>query len=354
MRGRGTCGVVAGSWGMSLRRLDPGRGLSFSSLAYIFHGLLTLGAAAVLAHPLDPALLELRERGDGIVAVTLQTPRSTALEALLPESCRAISVPEARITERRAVQRWEVDCGDGSLIGRRVGIEGLRARRTDAVLRIELRDGGLVESVLRPEMPVVTITAPAGPLAVGRIYLELGLQHILGGLDHLLFVLGLVLLVPDLRRLFWTITAFTLGHSVTLALAVLGFVHMPPAPIEVLIALSIVVVATDLARGATRRAVPHRPLPIYLACGFGLLHGLGFAGALAEIGLPPQAIPLALFAFNCGIELGQLMFVAVALSVTHALSKVPIRWPAPLRLAPAYTIGGFAAFWVWQRLLAML
>lgn len=317
-------------------------------------GWLCLSAVSALAHPLDPALLELRERGDGVVAVTFQTPRFTALKVVLPEGCNTRSVPEVRWTERRAVQGWELDCGEGGLIGRRVGVEGLRARRTDAVLRVELRDGGLVESVLRPDAPFITIATPSGWFAVGRIYLELGLQHILSGLDHLLFVLGLVLLVPNLRRLVWTITAFTLGHSVTLALAVLGFVHLPPAPIELLIALSIVVVAAELARGASGAGAPRRPMPIYLASGFGLLHGLGFAGALAEVGLPPKAIPLALFAFNCGIELGQLLFVAVALAVAAALRRAPLRWPAPFRLAPAYTIGGFAAFWFWQRLLAIL
>lgn len=315
---------------------------------------LCLATTTAPAHPLDPALLELRERGDGRVGVVFQTPRPILLHALLPDGCRALSPPEVRTSARRAVQRWEADCGAGSLVGRRIGIEGLRSRRTDAVLRIELRDGGLIESVLRPDEPVVTIAPPAGRIAVARGYLELGLGHILGGLDHLLFVLGLVLLVPERRRLLWTITAFTAGHSLTLALAVLGFVHLPPAPIEVLIALSIVAVAAELVQGGSDRGRRRGGLPISLALGFGLLHGLGFAGALAEVGLPPGEIPLALFAFNCGIELGQLLFVALALAAAAALRALPIRWPAPVRLVPAYAIGSLAAFWAWQRLLAML
>jgi hypothetical protein len=316
---------------------------------------LCLAAAAAAAHPLDPALLELREQGGGRIAVLFHTPRSTPLQPMLPDGCRALSLPEVRTTERRVVQRWEADCGGGSLIGRRIGIEGLRARRTDAVLRIELEGGGLVEAVLRPDEPNITIPEPAGRLAIAGAYLGMGLEHILGGLDHLLFVLGLVLLVTDLRRLLWTITAFTLGHSVTLALAVLGFVHVPPSPIEVLIALSIVAVAAELAHGGGSDLPRRRgPLPIYLALGFGLLHGLGFAGALAEIGLPAGEIPLALFAFNCGIEIGQLLFVALALAAAAVLRSLPIRWPAPARLVPAYAIGSLAAFWVWERLLAML
>lgn len=315
---------------------------------------LGAGAVAAAAHPLDPALLELRERGDGTVAVALHTPRSVRLHAALPDGCRALTAPAVRTSARRAVQSWEVDCGAAGLIGGRIGIDGLGARRTDAVLRVELGDGGVIESVLRPEEPSIVLAAPAGRLALGRDYLALGFDHILGGLDHLLFVLGLVLLVPDRRRLFWTITAFTAGHSITLALAVLGVVHLPPSPIEVLIALSIVAVAAELARGAAGGDRRRGRMPIALALGFGLLHGLGFAGALAEVGLPPGEIPLALFAFNGGIELGQLSFVAVALAAAAALRALPIRWPAPARLVPAYAIGSLAAFWAWQRLLAML
>jgi hydrogenase/urease accessory protein HupE len=307
-----------------------------------------------LAHPLDPALLELREHGDGRFAVLFQTPLPILLQPILPEGCRAVSAPQVRRIARRALQRWEADCGAGSLIGRRIGIEGLRARGTDAVLRIELRDGGLIESVLRPDQPVITVAAPARMGAIAADYFGLGLAHILGGLDHLLFVLGLVLLVTDRRTLLWTITAFTLGHSVTLALAVLGFVHVPPSPIEALIALSIVAVAAELARTAPGRARQRGALPATMALGFGMLHGLGFAGALAEVGLPAGEIPLALFAFNCGIEVGQLMFVAIVLVAAAAVRSLPIHWPAPARLAPAYAIGSLAAYWAWQRLLAML
>lgn len=312
-------------------------------------------AGPSLAHPLDPALLELREQaGSGRFTVLFQTPLPILLQPVLPEGCRATSVPEIRTTARRALQRWAVDCGSEGLVGKRIGIEGLRARRTDAVLRIELRDGRLIESVLRPERPIIAIAPPAGKLALARDYFGLGLEHILGGLDHLVFVLGLVLLVSDRRRLLWTITAFTLGHSLTLALTVLGLVGVPPSPTEVLIALSIVAVAAELVRGAAEPARRRSALPTYMAFGFGLLHGFGFAGALTEVGLPVGEIPLALAAFNCGIEVGQLLFVALVLAAIAALRWLPVHWPGRARLVPAYAIGSLAAFWAWERLLAML
>lgn len=328
---------------LSRRRASGARPLLLTSL-------LACWPVAAAAHPLDPALLELHEQPHGRVDVVFQTPRPIQLHASLPADCHALSEPELRMTERRALQRWQAQCGQGGLVGRRVGIEGLGARRSDGVLRVELLDGGVFQAVLRPDAASAVVAAPPGPAAIAASYLKLGLEHILGGLDHLLFVLGLVLLVRGTRRLLWTITAFTVGHSITLACAVLGLVRLPPAPIEVLIALSIAAVAAELARPRAAGGA----LPIWLALGFGLLHGLGFAGALAEIGLPEGEIPLALFAFNCGIEIGQLLFVALVLAARRLLRALPIRWPAPARLLPAYAIGSLAFFWVWQRLLAMV
>jgi hydrogenase/urease accessory protein HupE len=174
---------------------------------------------------------------------------------------------------------------------------------------------------------------------------RLGIRHILGGPDHLLFVLGLVLLVRGRRALAATVTAFTAGHSVTLSLAMLGVVHVPPAPVEALIAASIFVVAVELRRdGATGRR------PWWMAGTFGLLHGLGFAGALAQVGLPDTDIPLALAAFNVGIEIGQLLFVAAVLSIGLLLRGRLARW----RAVPAYGIGTLAAFWVFERVAALV
>ena len=312
---------------------------------------LCLHVATALAHPLDPALLELREQRNAPMEVRFQVPLPVVLQAVLPERCVSVSAPMVTTTTRNALQRWQVNCGMGGLVGERIGVEGLRARQTDALLRVELLDGRVVQAVLRPDEPFITIPERAGVGAVLRDYVRLGFTHTMTGPDHLLFVLGLVLLVPNRRRLLWTITAFTLGHSATLSLAVLGFVHVPPAPIEVLIAVSIVVVAFELTRAASGRGTG-RVMPAGMALGFGFLHGLGFAGALAQVGLPAGEIPLALFAFNLGIEAGQILFVAVALAGIAAIRSMPLPWPAPSRLIPAYAIGSLAAFWVLERLAA--
>jgi hydrogenase/urease accessory protein HupE len=309
---------------------------------------------SALAHPLDPALLELREQRDARVEVRFQSPLPAgSLQPALPAHCVAVSPPRSTVTPRTALQSWQVDCGAGSLVGERIGVDGLRARQTDALLRIELRDGRLIQSVLRPDRPFMTIPEPADGVAVAVEYFSLGFRHLISGPDHLLFLLGLVLLASGLRRLLWTITAFTLGHSITLSLALLGFVHVPPAPVEVLIAVSIIVVATELARAAAGDA-PRRAVPAFLASSFGLLHGLGFAGALAQIGLPADDIPLSLFAFNLGIEAGQLLCVGLILVGTAVLRGLPIRWPAITQLAPAYTIGSLAVLWMLERLAVLL
>ncbi|MGB5810086.1 MAG: HupE/UreJ family protein, partial [Polyangiales bacterium] len=161
----------------------------------------------------------------------------------------------------------------------------------------------------------------------------------------------LVLLVGWGKRLLWTVTAFTVGHSVTLVLAVLGVLSVPQAPIEALIALSIYFLAVELVRKRSGRTTIMERMPWLVAGGFGLLHGLGFAGALAEVGLPQEEIPLALFSFNVGIELGQLAFVAVVLVASLALGRIPVRWPAWTADVPAYVIGSLGAFWFFARVM---
>ena len=179
-------------------------------------------------------------------------------------------------------------------------------------------------------------------------------MNILRGWDHLLFVLALVLLVGWGRSLAWTITSFTAGHSITLALASLGVVHVPQAPIEAAIALSIYFLAVELTSARRGKQTLTQRAPWAVAAGFGLLHGLGFAGALAEVGLPTAEIPLALFSFNVGIELGQLAFVGAVLLVAAALRRVPVAWPQWAKAVPAYGIGTMATFWFLQRAVSLL
>lgn len=317
--------------------------------------LCLLGVRPAAAHPLDPSLLEIRAVRGGPVEVLWRQPslqpRDAPVRPVLPRRCTQIGHAEVREGDPWSEARWRLDCGGRSLVGERIGVAGLAAGQTDALLRIHLEDGRLVQAVLRADAPELIVPSGTSAAKVGRDYLLLGLEHIATGFDHLLFVLGLVLLVrgPDRGGLVWTITAFTLGHSITLSLAVLGLVHVPPAPVEVLIAASIFAVAVELTREEAGRGTSPWRSPRVLAFGFGLLHGLGFAGALAQVGLPAGEIPLALLSFNCGIEIGQLLFVGILLLGHAALGARTLpRQAAPARL-PAYGIGVLSAYWILDR-----
>lgn len=304
------------------------------------------------SHPLDPALLEIVSR-QGRFEILWKAPLgrqgSVVMRPVLPESCTLVSPPALSETGGTFSQRWTVDCGKEGLVGERIGIQGLGDRGTDALVRIRLDDGGLIQAVLRPNEPFLTVPETSTPVGVFLDYLKLGIEHILTGVDHLVFILGLVLLVHGWRLLLWTITSFTVGHSVTLSLAVLGLLNVPSAPVEALIALSIFVVAIELLRDLEGRPSWMQRFPWTIAIGFGLLHGLGFAGALAEAGLPENEIPLALFSFNIGIEAGQLLFVAIVILARMALASAPVRWPKKAEQVPAYAVGSLAAFWVFER-----
>jgi len=320
--------------------------------------VLWMGSApgVVNAHPLDPALLELVESAGGVIEVAWHVPATTqvALRPVLPQRCITQSAPESVAEEQRVTTRWRVDCGGASLVGERIVIEGLRERGTDALVRVALLNGRVVQTVLRGDQPDFTVPPGITRMQVFADYLRLGVLHILTGFDHLLFVLGLVLLVSGWRRLVWTITAFTLGHSVTLALATLDIVSFSSRVMEALIALTIFAVAVELVRDAKERGSWMLRAPWAVAFAFGLLHGFGVAGARAEVGLPPHEIPAALFAFNVGIEAGQLMFVAVVLATRMLLRATPVQWPAAAARIPAYVIGSLAAYWIIDRTLSVL
>jgi hydrogenase/urease accessory protein HupE len=246
------------------------------------------------------------------------------------------------------IEHGRVGC-DRELAGQTITIDRLDATITDVLVRIQTRDGAVRTARLTPSNPSFTVPARAGPLIVLSAYIGLGIEHILFGVDHLLFVLCLLLLVRGIRSLLATVTAFTLAHSITLAAATLGFIRVPAASVEATIALSIVFLAAELAGGGARRTVT-RSYPWLVAFSFGLLHGLGFAGALAEVGLPPGDIPLALFGFNVGVELGQLAFITAVLSLGRLVCILPLRLPAWTTRAAGYAIGTIAAFWVFVRL----
>ena len=327
-------------------------------LRILLLGILASVSAEVWAHPLAPALLDIRESEGGRADVSwkrslLRIPGSN-VEPVLPSSCRALTPPTLIEGTNSVTTRWSVSCEPRSLVGQRIGVDGLARAKIDALLRISLADGRVVQRVLRASEPFVTVPERDGRFDVTRAYLGLGAEHILTGLDHLLFVFGLLLLVGGARLLVWTITAFTVGHSITLSLAILGFVNFPVRPIELAIALSVFVLAVELARVETGTPTLMRRFPWLMALLFGLLHGLGFAGALREVGLPAAEIPLTLLSFNVGIELGQLMFV-FAILAARSLLRVRLlqlpRWTEPL---PVYAMGSLAAFWCFERSAAWL
>jgi len=317
-----------------------------------------VGRAA--AHPLTPALLDLEERADGVTAVTWKTSASqiagVVLTPRLPAGCVRDGAPTEALSDAggAVVARWTVRCGAGGLVGQEVAIDGLPDSKTDALLRISLADGRLVQGILRPDAPGLVVPAQPTRLDVLRDYGRLGIEHILSGPDHLLFVFGLLLLVATTRALVRTITAFTVGHSITLSLAALGYARVPSGLIEVLIALSVFVLAVDLAQPGDPSETVLGRRPWVMAALFGLLHGLGFAGALREAGLPEHDIPAALLSFNVGIEIGQLAFVGVILLLRRASRPLLAGSPGWLEPAPVYAMGSVAALWVIERSLALL
>jgi hydrogenase/urease accessory protein HupE len=318
--------------------------------------VVLVAAGGARAHPLAPSLLEVRELPGGRAAVRWKLPRLRVPAAVpapvLPARCREVG-PRRRGADGRAEEvRWEVDCG-GGLVGERIGVAGLARPVTTAVVRVVLADGRVVRAVVTPENPSVRVPARPRWWDVARTYGRLGVVHILSGPDHLLFVLGLVLLSTSARRIAVAVTAFTAGHSLTLAAAALGIVRLPAAPIEVAIAGSVFVLAVELAR---ERATPTllRRRPWVMAGLFGLLHGLGFAAALAEAGLPAGDVPLALLAFNLGVEAGQALFVATVLALGVLAAPALARGPAWHRRVPVYAMGSLAALWWIERTVALL
>lgn len=311
-----------------------------------------------LAHEVRPAYLEIRQTGPESYDVLWKVPAlgedaRLALYVELPEGTQDLTEPRSTFNggaffERRSVRR------DRGLDGHSIAIEGLSATATDVLVRIENLDGATQVERLSPTKTSFVVQAAPGSLEVAATYLRLGIEHILLGYDHLLFVFALLILVRTWRRVALTVTAFTVAHSITLAAATLGFVDAPGPPVEAAIALSILLVAVEIVDA--RRGMPSLTAgwPWLVAFCFGLLHGFGFAGALAEVGLPHHAIPFALLFFNLGVEVGQLSFVAAALTLALALKAAALRLkPDVLQrsiyrfdVTAAYAIGAVAAFWL--------
>lgn len=325
--------------------------------AILVAGALVLGASDARAHEARPGFLELRETGKETYSFLWKKPTGGEVEIQIapkvPEGCRLTTPDRQLMTPGAMIVRGTLTCA-GGLAGKTISIVGLEATITDVLVRLHHADGRLESHLLRPQTPSVTLggITTAGERALG--YVQLGVQHILLGVDHLLFVLGLMLIVSDRWTLVKTITSFTLAHSITLAIATLGYASAPLPPLNAAIALSILFLGPEIVRtwrGETSFTIRH---PWVVAFAFGLLHGFGFASGLTSMGLPNAEIPLALLLFNVGVELGQVAFVLLVILLERSFRVLEVRWPGLVERFPGYAVGTLGAYWTIQRTLILL
>jgi hydrogenase/urease accessory protein HupE len=318
--------------------------------------LVLANAAPTSADVFRPAYLELRQKDAETFDVMWKVPAQgdtlrLAIHVVFPAGTVNVTEPRGHFVGDGFVERWTIR-REGGLAGGEVRIEGLPGSITDVLARVEREDGTTQVARLLPERPAFVVESPAHAPSVAWTYLVLGVEHILSGVDHLLYIFAMLFLVKGWRRIVATMSAFTATHSLTLTAAALGWVHVPQPPVEACIALSIVFVAREIVQA--RRGLPGLTArwPWVVSFTFGLMHGFGFAGALAQVGLPARAIPVALLFFNVGVEIGQLLFVAGVLGVLAVLTRIPRAWPRWAEALPAHAIGGIAMFWVIERIAA--
>jgi hydrogenase/urease accessory protein HupE len=314
-------------------------------------------AGAASAHEVRPGFLELRETAPDTYSLLWKKPAGGEVEIeiapVVPDGCRVSSSDRQQLVPGALIARGTLICA-GGLAGRTLAIEGLEATVTDVLVRVHHADGRLESHLVRPTDPRVELGAATGGVERALSYLRLGVQHIVLGVDHLLFVLGLLLIVADRWTLVKTVTSFTVAHSITLAIATLGYAAAPLPPLNAAIALSILFLGPEIVRtrrGESSFTIRH---PWVVAFAFGLLHGFGFASGLATMGLPRAEIPLALLLFNVGVELGQVAFVALVLLLGRSFRTLEVRWPGWVEALPGYAVGALGAFWTLQRTVALL
>ena len=326
-------------------------------VAFSFLFVLLVQGPAAEAHESRPAYLEINQTTPNRYDILWRTPLNAGMRlpvALkLPDEVR--NVTEAKITELpdSLVERRLIEVSDG-LSGKCIEFAGLQATITDVLVRVQTNDGAHWTLLVHPSQPWVELTAPRGMPAVIATFLVQGIRHISLGADHLLFVLGLLLIVKDRWMLLKTVTAFTVAHSITLAIATLGYANAPVLPLNAAIALSILFLGPEIVRswkGETSFTISH---PWVVAFAFGLLHGFGFAGALTSAGLPRNELPLALLGFNIGVEVGQVAFVLLVLLLERSFRVLEVRWPRWATMLPGYTVGSLGAFWTVQRIFILL
>ena len=306
------------------------------------------------AHEIRPAFLQISEQADGHVEVLWKQPAAgevaVHLQPHLSSGWLDGSPDQIAAAPAFLIKRWNINKPGQRLEGQTLTIEGLENTITDVLVVIEQADGHSTQAILKPQHPSMTIPTQNGKDMTVLSYFRLGVEHILTGIDHLMFVLGLLLLVENRLLLIKTITAFTVAHSITLSCAALNWVKVYPPVVEAVIALSIVFLALELVRANRGQFGLAARYPWLIAFSFGLLHGFGFAGALLDIGLPKDDVPLSLFLFNVGVEAGQLLFVLVVLLIIEGARRLPAINPVWGRWVPPYAIGSFSAYWLIERL----
>jgi hydrogenase/urease accessory protein HupE len=317
-------------------------------------------SASARADEFKPAYLQLTQLDKESYEVLWKIPaidESTTLKVKpeFPDGSQELVPVRSTFAGGVAVQRWRIRV-PGGLDGTAVDFTNLSATRIDVLARLVRLDGTVQLERILPSRPRFVGRASIGRLEVARTYTVLGIEHILTGFDHLLYVLAMLILVSGWRRIIATMTAFTATHSLTLTAAALGWVHVPQPPVEACIALSILFVAREIVQGHRGRPGMTTRWPWAVSFAFGLMHGFGFAGALAEVGLPQSSIPIALLFFNVGVEIGQLLFVGAIVALLGAGWRVAQRFqlPQPIWLwrMPSYGIGGLAGFWLVHRVLS--
>jgi hydrogenase/urease accessory protein HupE len=320
-------------------------------------GVLIAGVTPADAHEARPGFLELKQIDETSYSFLWKKPAGGEVEIyiapIVPRECRLTASGQQQLTPGAIMVRGTLRC-EGGLDGKTLAIDGLESTLTDVIVRVHHADGRLESHVLKPDATSVTLGAVTGGWQRAAGYLRLGVNHILLGVDHLLFVLGLLLIVGNRWMLLKTISAFTLAHSLTLAIATLGYASAPLPPLNASIALSILFLGPEIVRqwrGQTSFTIRH---PWVVAFAFGLLHGFGFASGLTTMGLPHAEIPLALLLFNVGVEIGQVGFVLLIVLLERSFRTLEIRWPRFAEALPGYAVGSLGAYWTIQRTVMLI
>tara|TARA_R110000824_G_scaffold77488_9_gene195926 strand:- start:241 stop:1230 length:990 start_codon:yes stop_codon:yes gene_type:complete len=316
---------------------------------------LALCPTSARADELRPAYIEMTEQSPGQWSLLWKASANSRLghsgEVTIPDNCKMEGERQREFAGGNILTRLSLRC-DGSVQGQTIGLKGLELSTTDALVRIAPIGSAMQTVRLTPDQPATILAKPSVISNVAATYTILGFEHILLGFDHLFFVLALVLLLKGGWLVAKTVTAFTVAHSLTLIGTTLGLLSLPPQPVEAVIALSIIFLAVEVVKSRPEDIRLSERFPWIVAFLFGLLHGFGFAGALAEIGLPEGDVPLALLTFNLGVEIGQLAIVAAALAALYGIRKLRGHWLQPIKTATAYGIGIIATYWFVERMIA--